>query len=76
MAQAIKMRRPPSLSRRPAAPPSRRNTVSASRVKLYTPVALARWGPARASMAFSVAKVYCSGTSIKPLFPLRLCSAR
>ena len=76
MAEAIKMRRPPSESLRPTAPPSRRNTASASRVKLYTGMALPRTGPAKRSMAFSVSKVYCSGTSITvPPWPAKALSA-
>ena len=76
MAEDMRMRRPPSLSLRPAAPPSLRNRVSARRVKLYTWMALARSGPARRSMAFSVSKEYCSGTSItQPPSPERLRSA-
>ena len=75
-AEAIRMRRPPSLSLRPTAPPSFRNTASASRVKLYTGMEFPRTGPARRSMAFSVSKVYCSGTIITvPPNPVRLRSA-
>ena len=73
-AQAMRIRLPPSLSLLPAAPPSRRKTASASLVKLYTCMSPARWGPASRSMAFSVSKEYCSGTSSTP--PSRPFTAR